>query len=51
MHEIVLEGVEDFERELIPRIKIAPAGLDANALKMPVKWALLGLPVDIDVTA
>jgi hypothetical protein len=32
-------------------IKIAPAGIDANALKMPVNWALLALPVDIDVTS
>ena len=28
----------------------APARINANALKMPVNWALLALPVDIDVT-
>ena len=31
-------------------IKIAPARIDANALKMSVNWAPLALPVDIDVT-
>ena len=33
-----------------PMIKIAPARIDANALKMSVNWALLALPIDIDVT-
>jgi hypothetical protein len=29
--------------------KIALARIDVNALRVPVNWALLALPVDIDV--
>jgi hypothetical protein len=35
----------------LPRsLKSAPAGIDANCIKNSVKWALLGVPADIDIT-
>jgi hypothetical protein len=37
-------------RPLFAPIKIAPPVSVANALRLPVNWELLALPVDIDVT-
>jgi putative flavoprotein involved in K+ transport len=56
VHEHPLrEGVRDKTNHYVngrrhrPPAKIALARIDVNALRVPVNWALLALPVDIDV--